>query len=265
MPNKINVPAGTVFNKLQIISESETKNGHRFFLCKCACGNKTVVEFAKLRNGHTKSCGCLRNRKGKDAAAYKHGHSQGGKRSDLYNIWKNMMDRCYRETHKFFYNYGGRGIEVCSRWHDFKNFVKDMSPRPAGKSLDRINNDGHYSPKNCKWSTQKEQMRNTRINRMITHNGKTQCLVDWAEEVGIDHRIIRNRMKSGYPFIDAIKPKQEFPDPRKRLLTFAGKTQDVTAWADELDIKRDLLYQRLKRGWSIERALTHRPRQYKLD
>lgn len=95
---------------------------------------------------------------------YKHGHSNIGgvqnKRSPTYNSWRAMRDRCRQETHIRWERYGGRGIETCERWHSFSNFLEDMGERPRGKSLERLDNDGHYTPQNCVWAGAFEQANN---------------------------------------------------------------------------------------------------------
>ena len=110
-----------------------------------------------------------------------------------------MIRRCNEEQHYNYKNYGGRGIKVCERWmSDFWNFVEDMGEKPSqAYSLDRIDNDGNYSPDNCKWSTSKEQNNNRRGRVNITYNGKTQSLSEWSRETGIkfitlSKRLVRN-------------------------------------------------------------------------
>lgn len=97
-----------------------------------------------------------------------------------------MKNRCYDPNNVKFARYGGRGIVVCERWRDsFENFLSDMGERPKGKSIERINNDGNYEPGNCRWATQGEQMRNAITTHNLTFRGKTQCMTDWAHDLGV--------------------------------------------------------------------------------
>ncbi len=89
-------------------------------------------------------------------------HRQSYKRTSEYATWVSMKQRCYNQNHSSYRNYGGRGIRVCARWYVFENFLSDMGSKPKDLSLDRINNDGHYMPSNCKWSTRDEQQMNRR-------------------------------------------------------------------------------------------------------
>jgi hypothetical protein len=111
----------------------------------------------------------------------------GGRYTAEYRAWSQMKHRCSCPTMNDFSHYGGRGIKVCEAWmNSFAQFLVDMGPRPSPKySIDRRDNDGNYEPGNCFWATIAQQNRNTRQNRLITYNGKTQCVTDWAKELGM--------------------------------------------------------------------------------
>lgn len=177
---------GKRFGRLTVIAENGvTKHGKILWLCRCNCGNECTVTGNHLKSNHTRSCGCLFIE-----SITKHG--MNGNRT--YRTWHGMRSRCDNQNHTTFNNYGGRGIGVCSRWITFKNFLADMGKRPEGMTLERIDNDGNYEPSNCKWATQKEQHRNTRHNRMITYQGETKCMAEWAEDVRLKYDTLRNRI-----------------------------------------------------------------------
>jgi len=113
-----------------------------------------------------------------------------------WRAWHGMFDRCYRASYVHYHNYGGRGISVCQRWHgSFENFFADMGQRPGPKySLDRIDTNGNYEPDNCRWATATQQNLNQRRTVMLTYNGVTLPLVEWAIEVGIHSETIRRRV-----------------------------------------------------------------------
>lgn len=121
----------------------------------------------------------------------------------IYGSWHHMMRRCTNPKEPYFQNYGGRGIKVCERWHSFDNFVADMGPRPAGMSLDRVNNDGDYTPENCRWADQIQQHNNKSSNVLITHDGRTQTMASWARELGVRRGLLHSRLKR-MPFSEAI-------------------------------------------------------------
>lgn len=110
----------------------------------------------------------------------------GKYRYPTYQSWSDMLKRCTNEKNRSYHNYGGRGIKVCERWMSFQNFLNDMGEKPAGMSLDRIDNDGDYEPSNCRWSTRQQQQRNTR--RTVYVEGK--CALEWAGELGISQSAI---------------------------------------------------------------------------
>lgn len=130
----------------------------------------------------------------------------------LYDTWAEMLQRCGNPKKQNYARYGGRGITVCERWRSFEAFEADMSPRPLGGTLDRVDNDGDYSPENCRWATMREQSRNKRTNRVLTLDGRSQTVADWAEEVGIPSSIIRQRIdRSGWSVRDALtRPRRSW-------------------------------------------------------
>lgn len=122
-----------------------------------------------------------------------------------YLARENVVARCCKTSHPMYSYYGGRGIAVCDRWRDYVNFIADMGRRPSSKhTLDRVDNSKGYEPSNCRWTTRREQMRNTRRTRLFTYDGQTLCMKDWAETVGMPYSTLRARLKYGWSFVDAI-------------------------------------------------------------
>ena len=124
-----------------------------------------------------------------------HGASIGHKVTSEYGTWSDMKQRCSNPRHRKYHRYGGRGIVVCERWQCFKNFFADMGRRPSIRhSLDRIDNNGNYEPGNCRWATTKQQARNTVSNQLVSFQGETLCLAEWAERKGIKPLTLRARI-----------------------------------------------------------------------
>lgn len=148
-------------------------------------------------------------------------------RTKTYTVWWSMRRRCENPKQKSYERYGGRGITVCERWQSYENFLEDMGHVPQGKSLDRIDNNGPYSPENCRWATLQEQGRNKRNNRLFTMNGKTQCLAAWSSETGISESLVLFRLGLGWSVENALTRK---PDRARRGEQHRGaklKEQDV--------------------------------------
>jgi hypothetical protein len=173
-----------------------------------------------------------------------------------YSVWTGMIHRCHNPKRHNYPRYGGRGIVVCDRWREsFAAFLEDMGPRPSMRhQIDRIDNDGPYSPDNCRWASLEEQGRNKRSNHLITAFGKTQTLSEWATETGLRRECIASRLEYGWTPEEALTPEVRTRGPR--VLTAFGKTQTIAAWCREKGIPRNTLFNRLERGWDAERALT---------
>jgi hypothetical protein len=119
--------------------------------------------------------------------------------SNIYYRWAGIIQRCTNPNNKEYKHYGARGITVCERWLKFENFLKDMGLPPTDKcQIDRIDNDNNYCKENCRWTTPKINSRNRRDNHLVTHNGKTQCIAMWAEEINIKCGTLSMRLKRGW-------------------------------------------------------------------
>jgi len=123
--------------------------------------------------------------------------SHGCSKTKLYGVWCGMKERCNNPNNKRFDRYGGRGIKVCDDWNDFSTFQlwSIQNGYRDGLTIDRINNDGMYSPDNCRFVTRAEQNRNYSRNHLITYNGETKCIADWANETGIKASTLSIRLK----------------------------------------------------------------------
>ncbi len=191
---------GQRFGRLTIVKKADPLiNGKgykkRKWECVCDCGNILNVLEGNLKNGHTKSCGCLQKEKVRETGRKRKIHGKSKTREHI--IWISMRQRCFDKNHKAYKNYGGRGIRVCDRWlKSFKNFWKDMGEGYNDKlTIDRIDVNGNYCKENCKWATYKEQANNKRNNRFITYKGETKTILKWSEETGIKYETILARIK----------------------------------------------------------------------
>lgn len=185
---------GEVFGRLTVVSQAESANRRRRWVCKCECGNRAVLISGDLISGHTQSCGCL----GKERRLAAN-RTHGKKRTKEYRAWRNMKSRCLLPSDPAYKHYGGRGIKVCHEWAtSFEKFVSDIGLAPSRlHSIDRINVDGDYEPKNCRWSTKAEQARNTR--KALMFEGVPLATI--AESIGVKYATAYSRLKKhGTPY-----------------------------------------------------------------
>jgi len=184
---------GTQFGRLTVVSEQQ-HSGRRHWICKCECGSIKTIVATSVRKGLTKSCGCL----------WRESITRHGKvNTPEHSVWRQMRSRCSNPNHPEACNYLLRGIRVCERWNDFQNFLADMGPRPSERhSLDRINNDLGYSPNNCRWATDVQQLNNTRRNHYLCYQGKRITVAQLEREIGLSygklrHAIWRSERRNG--------------------------------------------------------------------
>jgi len=152
-------------------------------------------------------------------------NTHGMSETPEYRAWGDMKDRCFNPNHKQYSDYGGRGITICDRWlNSSQNFLADMGTKPSPKhSLDRIDNNADYSPKNCRWATKAEQQNNTRYNRLITIGCVTLTIAQWTEKKGYGKNVIYNRLKAGWSEYRAVMtPVRPYKSAKK-----LSKTLDI--------------------------------------
>lgn len=163
------------------------------WFCLCECGKEKEVWGKLLKNGHVKSCGCLK-------ANQKPTLTHGLTGTTEHRIWKGMNGRCYNKNNAKYPNYGARGIIVCSRWRrSFENFLEDMGKRPSKNlSIDRIDVNGNYEPANCRWATSTQQSRNKTDSHFIETQWGIISLVEASEKSGMNYNTLKSRIKYGY-------------------------------------------------------------------
>lgn len=185
--------------------------------CLCDCGNRIIVSADNLKNGHVKSCKCLRQavstqrivEQGKNNIK----HGLAGTR--LYYAWHSMIERCYNPQSQNYKNYGGRGISVCEAWrkdiNTFSEWAKEHGfdeKAPHGTcTLDRIDVNGDYCPDNCRWVDMKIQANNRRNNRRFFYQGETLTMSELAKKSGIEYALLKNRIAQGWSIEKAIETK----------------------------------------------------------
>lgn len=188
--------------------------GTRKWMCLCDCGNSCEVAATHLKAGHTRSCGCLarevRERRVKENTT--HGYYIGGRPDKFICIYNGMMSRCYNPNSKFYAGYGGRGIRVCEEWRTskvaFHKWCEDTYI--DGRTIDRIDNDGDYSPENCRWADKTTQARNRRSNVIYETSRGRGCQAELSAIWGIDEKLVSARIHYGW------SPEKAFSTPPRK-------------------------------------------------
>ncbi len=168
--------AGKNFGKLKVISRCPGPNkNNSYWKCICFCSEEKIVSGINLKSGNSKTCGCSQT------------SINGLSKTKEFGVWLSIIQRCENKNHKKYHRYGGRGINVCQKWRDsFLNFIEDMGKCSPKKSIERLNNDGNYSPENCKWAPIEKQNNNRgEYNIFIERDGITKTASQWAHQYNI--------------------------------------------------------------------------------
>lgn len=203
----MNFTKGQRFGKLKILGESKKINGRYFQKVRCECG--TVRYIRNDRFTKVTSCGCGRRNKV---------NLPSGEYELLFNVWRNMIQRCYNKESDRYYTYGARGITVCDEWrNNFRDFAKwavDNGWTPK-LSIERKDHDGMYCPENCTFITMAEQARNKTNNVLIEYNGETKCVMEWCEILNLNPKTVYKRIYDGHTEPSVILHQGDLRELRK--------------------------------------------------
>jgi len=188
---------GQKFSRLSVLGFGGIdKSNHSMWICKCECGNEITTSLSNLISGHTTSCGCVFREN-----AAKRLRTHGLSNDRLYFAWCNMKNRCANPRTDSYEFYGQRGISVCKEWADSFDSFKEWAMSNGyddKKTIDRVDVNGNYEPSNCRWVGLVEQANNKSNNVRLEYNGKCMTIAEWSRELGIDHRVIRQRLRRGW-------------------------------------------------------------------
>ena len=235
-----------------------------FVVCRCVCGNQKEVKASlnSLRKGNTQSCGCLQRERASEANKI-HGATVGrGQR--LYRLWSSIKRRCYNPNAKEYKNYGARGIVVDPCWVDsYESFATWAMSNgfKARLEIDRIDNDGPYSPDNCRFVTHQQNQRNKRTSRVLEVDGCSLTVAGWADRLGVNAGVLYMRLNRGWSDSDVVGTPVISKENEHSLGTVYeafGESKTMREWLDDsrCAVKYNTLRNRLRRGWGTQEALT---------
>lgn len=185
---------GQKFSRLTVVRLEELKKRKigtmAMWRCVCDCGNISIVSGGSLKQGTSRSCGCLQ----KELVSIR-ASTHGASKQRSYRIWAGMLSRCNNKSAKDYKYYGGRGVKVCERWMNYSYFMSDMGEPGIKYTIERIDCNGNYEPTNCKWATLQEQSLNKRTSVKLEFDGVVLNLKQWATKLGMCEASLRGRLK----------------------------------------------------------------------
>lgn len=247
-------PIGKRYGRLLVTSFSHKKGRTYYYNCLCDCGNQLVKTAAYLfnpnKNPH-QSCGCWHKEINIQNAS-----SHKLSKTPTYKSWCEMKARCYNKNNASYFRYGGRGIKVCDRWlNSFENFYADMGEKPEKMSLDRIDNNGNYSPENCRWADVKTQCNNRRSNLLFTYKGETKTLKQWCEEYNMKYPNVQSAYYAGYTNIEVLISIYKNNGRRghiNRVVEYKGERKSLYDLCKSFNMRYDMVYKCLKENKDLD-------------
>lgn len=266
--------AGDTFGRLMLtgVTYFSKKNRVRirYVVAECECGTIRDYKYYELKNGSTRSCGCLRVDM---LMRYPHAKTHGLRKHPLYTIWRGMKERCYYKRHNRYYAYGGAGIKICDEWrYDFQEFFDWAMTQKwkEGMSIERNDNKGNYEPDNCKFIPLAEQKKNTSATRLFFAFGEYKMAEDWATDprCKIGYGSLINRLyRDTSTWEDIEKAITTPPIVRGRNISNRSENRIIPAFGEEKSladwlsdsrciVNENRVRQRLRKGWNPEEAMT---------
>lgn len=241
---------GSVFGKLTVVKLLGQHKRKNYWLCECSCGGTAEVRTGALRNGNTKSCGCSKVDRIKAINAAHITHGLSGTRT--YKSWGNMMHRCYNKENVHFHRYGGRGIYVEEKFHDFGTFLAYMGECPPDLTLERVDNDVGYVTGNMVWATDYAQHRNKSSSIKVVVDGVEMIISDAARMYGLSVAKALGRYHKGLSIDEILKT----PHNTKRRIELFGEPTSLYAISQASGVPYQRLWARINRqGLTVEEAV----------
>ena len=199
MSKILDINIGDRFGNLVVIGTSAPKHKERTYVCRCDCGKEKIAKSSGLFYGETTSCGCMKGQHVKEAMLKANGNKPFQNKA-IVRLRQNMITRCYRKYSKSYKDYGGRGITICNDWlNSYESFEKWCMENgwKEGLEIDRVNNNGNYSPDNCRFITRMENCNNRRTSRWITAFGETHTMADTARKYNVKYATLQSLLDRG--------------------------------------------------------------------
>lgn len=203
---------GMKYGRLTVLEFVEKRGRFPYWLCKCDCGNTAIKPGYSMMQGYTKSCGCLAKENTVKMQKGRRLYNHSGEK--IMSVWRTMVSRCECQNNPSYKRYGARGIYVCDDWKDPDKFAEwaYSNGYAEGYSIERIDNNGPYSPENCRFASPKEQANNRRTNVIVEHNGVKKTIAEWSEEAAVNASTLYYRYHHGWDFgLALIAPANSVP------------------------------------------------------